>query len=169
MGVETSAGLSDFGASVAESRIAHERILRRVDARLCETGEGLRRSEANLAYGSVFLIGWQTFMSVVVPLGTSVVLAATALSFAFVSAQDYSLVSIFLALGIALLVSYVLVFAWFIWAQGTLREHAAVRDIGALRASEYLEQTRLTARQRARARKYRDRTDPLLFPQSNDS
>lgn len=154
---------------MAESRIAHERVLRRVDARLSATGEGLRRSEANLAYGSVFLVGWQTFTTVVVPLGTSVILAATALSFAFVSAQDYSLLSIFLYLSIALLVSYVLVFAWFIWAQGTLREHTAVRDIEALRASEYLEQTRLTERQRARARRHRDRTDPFLFPQSDDS
>jgi uncharacterized membrane protein YccC len=107
-------------------------------------------------------------MTVVVPLGTSVVLAATALSFAFVSAQDYSLLEIFITLGGALLAVYVLVFIWFAWAQATLREHAAVRDIEALRASEYLEQVRQSERQRARARRYRARTDPFLFPRSED-
>lgn len=153
---------------MAETRIAHEKVLHRVDARLRATGRGLRRSEANLAYGSMSLVGWQTFMTVVVPLGTSVVLAATALTFAFVTAQDSSLVSIFISLGAALLVSYVVLSAWFAWAQGPLHEHAAVRDIEALRASEHLEQARLTERQRTRARRYRARTDPFLFPRSDD-
>lgn len=103
-------------------------------------------------------------MTVVVPLGTSVVLAATALCFAFVSAQDHSLLGIFITLGAVLLVAYVLVFVWFAWAQGTLREHAAVRDIEALRAGEYLEQARLTERERARVRRHRAHTDPFLFP-----
>ncbi|MCK2023570.1 hypothetical protein KZC52_11590 [Microbacterium sp. kSW2-24] len=113
------------------------------------TDEGLRRSEANLAYGSVFLIGWQTFMTVVVPLGTSVILAATALSFTFVSAQDYSLLSIFpLPQHRAPHVLRPRVRLVHMCPRHTPRT-PAVRDIEALRASDYLEQTQLTERQRA--------------------
>lgn len=138
--------------------------MEKVSVRLEEDGEQLRVSEAPLAVSAGAVASWESFVSLVVPMGVAVVIVSTSLSFTSVASANFGLMHAFYFYCGILAVVFVSMAVWLIIAGRRQRSHVAVREITSLRVQHRLDLGMLESSRRRQARKRRELEDPFLFP-----
>lgn len=144
--------------------LADRKFLEKVSVRLAEDGERLRESEVPLAVRAGAAASWDSFVSLMLPMGVAVVIASTSLSFTFVASANSGLMQAFYFYSGILAVMFVSMAVWLISAGRRQRSHVAVREITSLRVQHRLDLGMLDSSRRRHVRKRREQEDPFPFP-----